>query len=147
MSFAVNDGTYDCVVTNEVGSVTSSVVTLTVLAAPTVPPGNQNQTLVAGASATLSANATGGNLSYQWQLNGVNISGATGSTLTVNPVGTYSAGTYAVTATNSLGSTSGTIAVLTVTSAGRLLNLSAQAPASSGANVLSGLCQTKCTVW
>jgi hypothetical protein len=56
--------------------------------------------------------------------------------LTINPVGTYSAGNYTVNATNSLGTTSGAIATLTVTASARLLNLSASGPASSGANAL-----------
>jgi len=134
---ASSAASYDVLVTNEDATVTSSTVTLTVLAAPTVPPGNQSQTLAAGAAVTFSANATGGNLSYQWSLNGTAITGATGSTFSINPVGTYAAGTYSVKATNSLGTSTNTIGTLTVTASARLLNLSAQGPASSGANVLS----------
>jgi sugar lactone lactonase YvrE len=134
---AADGGSYDVIVTNRDASLTSSTVTLTVLAAPTVPAGNQNATLTAGSSATFSANASGGSLSYQWMFNGAAIAGATGSTYTINPVGTYAAGTYSVKATNSLGTSTGTIGTLTVTASARLLNLSAQGPVSSGEDVLS----------
>ena len=70
-----------------------------------VQPGGQS--LVAGASATLSVTAGGsGTLTYQWRSNGVNIAGATAATLTLTltNVQTAFSASYDVLVTNSLGS-------------------------------------------
>ena len=51
---------------------------------------------------------------YQWQLNGVKISGATGSTYTISSATAASAGTYTVVITNSLGTFTYSIGTLAV---------------------------------
>jgi hypothetical protein len=69
-----------------------------------------------GTSATFSVTATGTGLTYQWKKGGTNISGATSSSYTINPVVIGDAGDYTVVVSGACGSpvTSNT-AVLTVT--------------------------------
>ena len=50
----------------------------------------------AGANLTLTVQATGANLTYQWRKNTINIPGATSSTLVFNPVTVGDAGSYDV---------------------------------------------------
>lgn len=64
-----------------------------------------NVTFVVGESATLTVVANGGDptLMYQWRKDAVNITGATGPSLTVNNVQTGSVGNYSVVVSNSTG--------------------------------------------
>ena len=55
-----------------------------------------------------------GILTYQWQFNGINIGGATNSTLALNFLQYSNAGTYSVVVTNGFGATLSSNAVLTV---------------------------------
>ena len=55
-----------------------------------------SQTLCSGSTATLSIVATGTGLTYQWQKNGTDISGATLASLTLNNISTTDAGNYLV---------------------------------------------------
>jgi hypothetical protein len=116
-----NGGNYSVMVTNPAGSVTSAVAVLTVLVPPVITTQPQSLTNVAGTTATFSATATGSApLSYQWQLNGVNlvnagrISGATGATLTITSVQLADAGSYTIGASNAAGVATSTPAILTV---------------------------------
>ena len=69
-----NAGSYTVVVTNPAASVTSAVAVLTVLVPPAITAQPQSLTNVAGTTANFSATATGSApLSYQWQLNGLNL--------------------------------------------------------------------------
>ena len=106
---------YDVVVTNSAGSVTSSLARLTVSATATAPvitrlPGNL--AVVAGRSATFSVVATGAPApTYQWSRSsttpgvgaGILIAGATGATLTIPNVAASDAANYTVIVTNSAG--------------------------------------------
>jgi hypothetical protein len=56
----------------------------------------QSQVATLGAPASFSVAATGSGLDYQWQFDGVSLSGQTGSTLTFNSVTARQAGTYTV---------------------------------------------------
>ncbi len=77
-----------------------------------------NQTKVLGQSVTFSVAATGvGTLSYQWQCNGTNISGATTNTYSRTNLQTTDAGSYSVTITNLGGSVNSTAAILVVNAA------------------------------
>jgi hypothetical protein len=84
------------------------------------PPAITNQpvslTNCQGSSATFSVTATGTLLSYQWQKNGGNISGATTSALTLSGVTTNNNGTYAVQISNSCGTTTNSAAATLVVS-------------------------------
>ncbi|HEX7654033.1 MAG TPA: MBG domain-containing protein, partial [Verrucomicrobiae bacterium] len=69
--------------------------------------GLNNQTVAFGQTATFTYALTSGTppLSYQWQLNGTNIVGATNSSYSIVNATTNSAGTYSVTVANYFGST------------------------------------------
>src|SRR4029077_16564227 len=97
--------TFAVVVTNTAGTVTSAAATLTVNAAPVAPtittqPGNQ--TVTAGQTATFTVVATGtAPLSYQWQKNGANITGATSTSYTTPVTTTADSGaSFAVVVSN-----------------------------------------------
>ncbi|MCX6292530.1 MAG: T9SS type A sorting domain-containing protein [Bacteroidetes bacterium] len=83
-------GSYACVVTNACGSTTSNSIPVTLHFPPTASIiGNGSTTICPGDSVQLDAN-TGAGLSYQWQLNGVDISGAISSIYTATDTGHYS---------------------------------------------------------
>ncbi|MBS1656459.1 MAG: PKD domain-containing protein [Bacteroidetes bacterium] len=87
---ATATGTYAVIVTNSSGcSTTSSASSLTVNANPeaNIDP-NGSTTLCAGESVELNAN-TGNELSYQWQMNGEDINGATGDAYAASEAGSY----------------------------------------------------------
>ena len=110
-----NAGSYTVVVTNTAGSVTSAVAVLTVLVPPAITAQPTNLTVVAGASAGFSVTASGTSpLSYQWQFNGAGVSGATGTSLTLSSVQPTNGGSYTVVVTNTAGSVTSAVAVLTV---------------------------------
>jgi hypothetical protein len=112
---------YRAVFTNSVASAITSAATLTVQFAPIVTTNPTSQTVTAGQSVTFTAAATGNpTVSVQWQvsIDGVSwtiITGATHSTLTL---ATTTAGengyAYRAVFTNTLGSATTSVAVLTV---------------------------------
>jgi hypothetical protein len=123
--------TFDVVVSNTAGSVTSSAATLTVNAAvvaPTITTQPVSQTVTAGQTATFSVVAGGtAPLSYQWQKNGVNISGATASSYTTPATATTDSGsTFDVKVTNTAGSATSNAATLTVNAAAVAPTITAQ---------------------
>src|SRR5574341_2632070 len=81
---------------------------------PVILSGPQSQTVPAGSDVTLSVQASGSDLTYQWQHDGTNISGATTSALVLNDVQTSDGGTYTAIVSNGGGSVT-TSATLTVT--------------------------------
>lgn len=112
---------YSVVITNSVGSVTSSVVALTVNALPVITTQPAGQSVVAGSNVTFTVVAGGTMpLNYQWRFNGTNlaeggrVTGTTGSTLTVANLVTNDAGNYDVVVTNVAGSLTSSNAVLVV---------------------------------
>lgn len=77
------------------------------------PP--QDVTVWQHQSATISVTATGSGVTYQWRKNGVNISGATSSTLTItDPLLSDDGAQFQVVLTNEAGSVTSTTATLTV---------------------------------
>jgi autotransporter-associated beta strand protein/YVTN family beta-propeller protein len=88
-------------------------------AAPGVPPlitaQPVNMNLCVGSTATFSVAATGsGPLSYQWRLNGVNITGATNASLVLSSVSAARQGVYTVLVRDGSGAVISSGAVLTV---------------------------------
>ncbi|HWA28885.1 MAG TPA: immunoglobulin domain-containing protein [Lacunisphaera sp.] len=74
---------------------------------------------------TLSVAASGaGPLTYQWQKNGVNITGATSPSLNFAQMALADAGDYTVVVTNHVGSTTSSVATLTVNPVPVITNLS-----------------------
>jgi len=114
--------TFAVVVTNTAGTVTSAAATLTVTAAaaaPTITTQPANQTVTAGQTATFAVVAAGtAPLSYQWQKNGANITGATSASYTTPATTTADSGsTFRVVVTNTAGTVTSAAATLTVTAA------------------------------
>ena len=99
-----DQGTYDIVVSNPGGSVTTSPATLTVVGPLLTLQPAQRQVLSKGEDATFSVSATGtGDLSYQWYHNGLAIAGGTYSILTVSNIKYTDSGAYQVKVTDSTG--------------------------------------------
>jgi hypothetical protein len=90
---------------------------------PPIPPSitrqPESQTAIAGAGVIFSVTATGTEpLSYQWRKDGMNISGANSASYAIGNVQTSHTGSYWVIVSNAGGSTSSSIAMLTVTTDG-----------------------------
>lgn len=121
---SMNGNRYRVVITNALGSTTSSAVRLSVtpsVIAPqvTVPP--SNQTVTAPNTATFTVTATGTSPAFQWQLSTdggttfAAVTGATSATLTVTNTTTAQSGhRYRVVVSNSAGTVTSTAATLTV---------------------------------
>ena len=112
-----NAGVYTVVVTNSINAVTSAPATLTVLSLPpAISSEPKSRTIAPGTRAVFVVEANGSlPLFYQWRRNGLDVSGATSSTLVLTNVQTASNATYTVVVTNSLNSITSAPAVLTVT--------------------------------
>jgi hypothetical protein len=83
-TFADNGAKFRCVVTNSFGTATSNEATLTVNAPPAITGQPADQGVAEGQPATFTVAAAGSpTLSYQWQRNQANISGATSSSYTL----------------------------------------------------------------
>jgi hypothetical protein len=108
-------GSYDVIVTNLFGTVTSGAATITteVATAPVIVKGPVGRTVYTGGTLNLNVVATGGGLKYQWKRSSTNLPGATSSAYLVNVVSNGNAGSYSVSVTNSLGAT--TLGPVTVT--------------------------------
>ena len=80
-------GNFQVLVTNALGSITSSVATLTVVKAAEIDTQPVNQSVMQGKVALFSVTADGtGPLQYQWTQNGAVLPGATDSTLMLTNV-------------------------------------------------------------
>jgi hypothetical protein len=109
-------GSYDVVITNAYGKVTSSAAVITILTptAPVISQGPVGRTLYPGGTLDLTVLATGGDLQYQWQKDGTNLPGATSSAYVVNGVSGADAGAYQVSVTNFIGPASAGPVTITV---------------------------------
>ncbi|WP_461052724.1 PA14 domain-containing protein [Spirosoma arcticum] len=84
---------------------------------PTISAQPLNQVAPVGGTATFTVGASGTGLSYQWQRNGANIAGATGTSYTRSPVVQDDDGVvFRVVVTNSSGTVNSNGATLTITS-------------------------------
>jgi alpha-tubulin suppressor-like RCC1 family protein/uncharacterized protein YjbI with pentapeptide repeats len=100
-----NAGNYIVTVSSARGTVTSSSAMLEVLQSPPIinsqPAG---QVVAAGSNVVLAVTAAGSwPLSYQWQLNGTNLTGATDAVLALNGIQLGQAGTYSIVVSNAFG--------------------------------------------
>jgi len=80
--------------------------------APYVIGHPRSQSVFADSDVTLDAQVVGGPLSWRWRFNGVDIAGATNSTLTITNFSPINAGNYTLVVTNSEGSVTSRVAVL-----------------------------------
>ena len=126
---AADAGIYTVIVTNGVGSVTSSGAALVITGLPpTITSQPPARTASAGSTVTFSVAASGSpTLTYQWRkggvalANGATIAGATAATLTLSNVQSGDAGTYDVVVSNGN--------LPNATSNGALLTVNPAAPA------------------
>jgi poly(3-hydroxybutyrate) depolymerase len=121
-TLADNGATFRAAVSNASGTVASAPATLTVNAAPagpTIATRPADRAAIAGQPVTFTVTARGAPpLTYQWQKNGLDISGATASALTIPAAITPDCGaSFTVVVANSAGSVTSARATLTVTPA------------------------------
>ena len=98
------------------------------------------QTIATNGTVVLQAAVAGTNLAYQWSFNGSPIAGATNSLYMISPAGSSAAGAYSVAMSNSYYNLTTPPAQLSVTNTsnpGRLVNLSVNAVAGSGSQLLT----------
>ncbi len=98
-------GLYSVTVSNASGEVTSPELRLNV-APLLVTAQPQAETNVLGSTITLSVETSGQGISYQWELNGMPLAGATDSTFTLTNIQLVQAGNYSVIVTNQYGTVS-----------------------------------------
>ena len=124
---AANEGAYECVVTNSLGSSTEMAIsagaTLSVNTAPAILGQPANQAAPAGAGVTFTVVADGnGTLSYQWKKAGVDIVGATSASYSIPAISAGDVASYTCVVTNTLGATT-----TTTTTAAATVSISAAA--------------------
>jgi hypothetical protein len=115
-----NAGSFQVIVYDDYGAVTSSIASLTVLDPIQIIAQPTNQILLPGRNVTFTVTATGMVPSYQWYFNGVpladggNVSGSRSSALTLTNIQANNGGNYAVIITNSFSSSTSSNATLAV---------------------------------
>lgn len=110
-------GSYDCVVSNSCGTVTSAAATLVVgTGVPTITVQPAGASKCAGESHTFTVAATGSALVYQWYWSGSTnpIAGATESSYTIPSLAGINSGSYTCRVTNPCGTTTSAAAVMNV---------------------------------
>lgn len=108
-------GGYSVLVANVVGAIASAVANLTVLAPPRITLQPQSQSVSSNGTATFTVIATGmGVVRYQWQRNGVDLTGATNSTLVIQNAQLTDEADYRVITTDDVTSGISQVAHLTV---------------------------------
>jgi hypothetical protein len=102
---------YDCAG----NAAASSPVSLTVYATPLIVSEPASHSVGVGSNTMFTVTATGtGSLAYQWYFNGGGINYETNSALTLSAVDTTKSGSYFVVVTNAYGSTTSSVAILSV---------------------------------
>ena len=109
-----NSGSYDVVITNLYGAVTSLVAKLEVKPVPSFVRQPVGFSALAGTAAALSVEAAD-TTNYQWLRNGLAVEGATAATLVFNPFTATNAGSYTVRISNPWATNVSVPALATVT--------------------------------
>jgi uncharacterized delta-60 repeat protein len=107
-------GSYSVIITNNSGSVTSQVATLSVVD-PFINTQPVSQTVNADSTVLFSATAAGTeSLGYQWRRNGLSVAGATGLSLTLTNVQWADAGGFDLLVSNRFGAITSVVSTLSV---------------------------------
>jgi hypothetical protein len=137
-----NGGSYSVIITGPSGSVTSSVVTLTVLSPPIIESQPQSLALLGGVPVSFGVSVVGtAPFHYQWQNNGMdlsddgNLSGSATTNLLVAAATTNDAGGYTVIITNAWGSVTSSVANLMVVMPAEPFNQTVMAGGTATFNV------------
>lgn len=135
-----NDADYSVEVTGACGVVTSNNahLTVTVVNPPAISaqPASASQCAGSNVSFSVTASVTNGSMSYQWSKNGVNIAGATSSSLSLSNILGSDAGSYAVVVTGMGGTTTSNAATLTVNAGPSIVNQPLNQFRNAGQNAL-----------
>jgi hypothetical protein len=135
-----DEGSYDVVVTNPAGSVTSAGALLSVNSPPVIATHPNPLTVSAGSIATFAVTATGtAPLFYQWRKAGVAVAGGTQATYSIVPAQPSDAGNYDVVVTNASGAATSFAVPLLVNVAPTLLSQPASVAVLSGTLVSLGV--------
>lgn len=116
---AGDSAAYTATVTNPNGSISSNAATVTVITLPVITTQPARSQVADGGAVSFTVVATSpAPLSYQWQKDGVALSGATGATYAIAVAQVGNAGTYTVLVSNSAGAVMSSAATLSVVPAG-----------------------------
>jgi plastocyanin len=109
-------GNYKVVVRNLAGAVTSLPAHLAVnIIAPQITLQPASQAVLRGTNVTFTVAATGAPMpTYQWRFNDLDLAGETGASLTIRQTSATNAGNYTVRVSNSGGTATSVVAVLSV---------------------------------
>ena len=134
-----NAGSYQVVISNSIGSVTSNAVQLSVGTSLAITNQPASQSIKLGGTLTLSVNtnALGIPITYQWYLNGTAIAGATSANYTIPSVSTLSAGSYTVNISSSTGTVISNAAQVSLIIPGYLTDISVLSMDGPGNQLLS----------
>jgi hypothetical protein len=105
---------YTVTVNGECGSVTSNVANITLKTATAITTHPQSQESCSGPTVSISVNATGDNLSYQWKKDGADLTGQTAFFITFFAVNPSDAGDYSVDVSGTCGDITSNTATITV---------------------------------
>jgi hypothetical protein len=121
---------YNCKTAANAHSNTATLTVTTTAVVPTITAQPANQTVTAGKTSTFSVAASGtAPLTYQWQRNGANISGATSTSYTTLATTSSDNGaTFRAVVSNSAGRTTSNSASLTVSSSVTVPSITTQPP-------------------
>ncbi len=139
---AANAGTYAVTVSNTLGTTLSSPATLTItlpVTAPTFTSQPSSQSATVGATVVLTAGVSANPApAFQWLRNGVQLPGATNSSLLIPAAAPGDAGSYQVIASNAAGTVNSATATLTVIPGSALSNLSVRTTLPAGQTLIVG---------
>src|SRR5439155_14347416 len=105
---------YRAVITDGAGTTNSAVAHLYVVEPPAIVQVSADQVVIAGTNRSLTVRATGTWLSYQWRQDGVDVAGATNSTLFFSSVQPTNAGAYTALVTNLAGTSTSKVCQVSV---------------------------------
>lgn len=113
----IDIGSYDALITNQFGSITSSPVQLELRPSIAVQPTNALAPAGSNVFLSVSAIASPNNLGYQWRRSNTNLVGENRAALTVTNAAAINEGTYSVVISNDFGQVTSSNATLRLTPA------------------------------